>query len=181
MVISLGPEGPATSSPRWRLSTSGLGEPPANGRIGDCCGEDCPFHPGRLPAGLGRCCSRAANRAPIWTVDASPVGLDASPAFAGHPRSAQLGLSSDPVGASDHPPCLALAVKVPPRPAIRQGGRASMTAARTRERPGWDRVPKGRFELPRAFAHYALNVARLPVPPLRPVLGPPLARPLPPR
>lgn len=31
-------------------------------------------------------------------------------------------------------------------------------------------VPKGRFELPRAFAHYALNVARLPVPPLRPDL-----------
>src|SRR5579883_1849151 len=29
------------------------------------------------------------------------------------------------------------------------------------------RVPKGRFELPRANAHYALNVARLPVPPLR--------------
>ncbi len=29
-------------------------------------------------------------------------------------------------------------------------------------------VPKGRFELPRAKAHYALNVARLPVPPLRP-------------
>src|SRR5579883_1178356 len=29
-------------------------------------------------------------------------------------------------------------------------------------------VPKGRFELPRASAHYALNVARLPVPPLRP-------------
>ncbi len=23
-------------------------------------------------------------------------------------------------------------------------------------------VPKGRFELPRAYAHYALNVARLP-------------------
>ena len=28
-------------------------------------------------------------------------------------------------------------------------------------------VPKGRFELPRANAHYALNVARLPIPPLR--------------
>ena len=28
-------------------------------------------------------------------------------------------------------------------------------------------VPKERFELSRAHAHYALNVARLPVPPLR--------------
>src|SRR5689334_14575405 len=33
------------------------------------------------------------------------------------------------------------------------------------------RVPKGGFEPPRAFAHYALNVARLPVPPLRPAAG----------
>src|SRR5829696_4159792 len=41
--------GPATSSPSWRLSTSGLGEQPANGRFGDCCGEDCPFHPGGRP------------------------------------------------------------------------------------------------------------------------------------
>ncbi|MEA2593574.1 MAG: hypothetical protein QOF01_43, partial [Thermomicrobiales bacterium] len=30
-----------------------------------------------------------------------------------------------------------------------------------------DPVPKGRFELPRVYTHYALNVARLPVPPLR--------------
>jgi hypothetical protein len=28
-------------------------------------------------------------------------------------------------------------------------------------------VPKGRFELPRPYGHYALNVARLPIPPLR--------------
>ena len=37
-------------------------------------------------------------------------------------------------------------------------------------------VPKGRLELPRALAHYALNVARLPIPPLRhvePARGPP--------
>src|SRR5437870_2356594 len=34
-------------------------------------------------------------------------------------------------------------------------------------RAGLERVPKGRFELPRANAHYALNVARLPIPPLR--------------
>ena len=28
-------------------------------------------------------------------------------------------------------------------------------------------MPKGRFELPRGYPHYALNVARLPIPPLR--------------
>jgi hypothetical protein len=28
-------------------------------------------------------------------------------------------------------------------------------------------VPKGRLELPRPYGHYALNVARLPIPPLR--------------
>src|SRR5215212_4655931 len=38
--------------------------------------------------------------------------------------------------------------------------------------PSESAVPKGRFELPRGYPHYALNVARLPVPPLRPVLRP---------
>ena len=37
-------------------------------------------------------------------------------------------------------------------------------------RPSKSAVPKGRFELPRGYPHYALNVARLPVPPLRLVL-----------
>src|SRR5215203_5654075 len=76
MVISLGPkQGPATSSPSWRLSTSGLGEQPASGRFGDCCGEDCPFHPGGRPPvwslllsrGTPRAnldCRRAVSRAP---------------------------------------------------------------------------------------------------------------------
>src|SRR5687767_6826854 len=40
-------------------------------------------------------------------------------------------------------------------------------------------VPKGRFELPRGYPHYALNVARLPVPPLRLVLCPPSTGPEP--
>jgi hypothetical protein len=44
MVIYLGPDGPATASPWWLLSTFGLGEQPDSGRIGDCCGEDYPFH-----------------------------------------------------------------------------------------------------------------------------------------
>src|ERR671917_169370 len=67
--------GPATSSPSWRLSTSGLGEQPASGRFGDCCGEDCPFHPGGCPPvwslllsrGTPRAnldCRRAGDRAP---------------------------------------------------------------------------------------------------------------------
>src|SRR5215213_2630039 len=38
-------------------------------------------------------------------------------------------------------------------------------------------VPKGRFELPRGYPHYALNVARLPVPPLRLVMRPPSTGP----
>ena len=33
--------------------------------------------------------------------------------------------------------------------------------------PGRSRVPKRGLEPRRAFAHYALNVARLPIPPLR--------------
>src|SRR5215213_326710 len=68
-------KGPATSSPSWRLSTSGLGEQPASGRFGDCCGEDCPFHPGGAPPvwslllsrGTPRAnldCRRAVSRAP---------------------------------------------------------------------------------------------------------------------
>ena len=48
-------------------------------------------------------------------------------------------------------------------PATRSGAADGRSAIRHRFGP----VPKGRFELPRAFAHYALNVARLPVPPLR--------------
>ena len=50
-----------------------------------------------------------------------------------------------------------------PRPITRQGSA----------------VPKGRFELPRGYPHYALNVARLPVPPLRLVLRPPSRGPEP--
>jgi hypothetical protein len=67
--------GPATSSPSWRLSTSGLGEQPASGRFGDCCGEDCPFHSGAsapawsllLSRGMPRAnldCRRPVSRAP---------------------------------------------------------------------------------------------------------------------
>ena len=83
-------KGPATSSPSWRLSTSGLGEQPASGRFGDCCGEDCPFHPGK-PVLV----SVALARSPTRQSGLSTRGLPrASPAFTGHPCSVQLGLSS---------------------------------------------------------------------------------------
>ena len=51
MVISLGSGlEPAAPSPRRLLSTFGLDKQSANGRIGDCCGEDCPFHSRRVAA-----------------------------------------------------------------------------------------------------------------------------------
>src|SRR5215213_3312553 len=56
-------KGPATSSPSWRLSTSGLGEQPVSGRFGDCCGEDCPFHPGGCPSVWSLLLSRGTPRA----------------------------------------------------------------------------------------------------------------------
>ena len=93
--------GPATSSPSWRLSTFGLGEQPDNGRIGDCCGEDCPFH--------SRRCRHWRAFVAVALVHVNrerQSGLSTcfhvSPAFTGHPCSVQLGLSSRPK-ASDHP------------------------------------------------------------------------------
>ena len=93
--------------------------------------------------------------APIWTVDGSPR----LPGFHRAPRSTQLGLSSDP-WASDHPSS--------------QHHAAMLLAHHLskyrphRGRCGQHVVPKGRLELPRPYEHYALNVARLPIPPLRP-------------
>src|SRR5215203_221171 len=79
MVISLGPkQGPATSSPSWRLSTSGLGEQPASGRFGDCCGEDYPFHPGGGPPVWSLLLSRGMPRANLdcrRTVSRTPPRL----------------------------------------------------------------------------------------------------------
>jgi hypothetical protein len=93
---------------------------------------------------------------PIWTVN---VTNHASPAFTGHPCSMQLGLSSDPRGASDHS-------SLPYRQRIRMlrstspscGDGMQPISGCVRD----DAVPKGRFELPRGYPHYALNVARLP-------------------
>ncbi len=141
------PIGLATSSPSWLLSTSDLGEQPASGRIGDCCGEDCPFQP--VPTnrfGNGFCCSHA---------EACLSGLStrqnrAALAFTRHPCSVQLGLSSGSrMGSSGHPQLTVVQF------ACQRAGIE------------FDPVPRGRFELPRGYPHYALNVARLPVPPHR--------------
>ena len=91
-IISLG----LATGRRWirrLLSTFGLGEQPACGRIGDCCGEDCPFQPRRpKPAWNGFCCSRVETTRRCGLSTLESVSL----AFARHPRSMQLGLSSRP-------------------------------------------------------------------------------------
>ena len=95
-------------------------------------------------------------------------------AFARHPRSVQLGLSS-----SAEAPATILAHPIPQlsRCETHVGDGLWMTSDGSRNRPithgpspitrCGSAVPKGRFELPRGHPHYALNVARLPVPPLR--------------
>ncbi len=145
-------------------------------------------HPKARP---GLCCSRTPKRAPIWTVDAI---TRASLAFTRHPCSVQLGLSSDPSGEGQRPcPCPLRShsfLKVRPRQARCCAGRkrpkhdslytngVRMSPERGSHRPvrktkttgikpAVSLVPKGRFELPRGYPHYALNVARLPIPPLR--------------
>ena len=166
-------KGPATSSPSWRLSTSGLGEQPASGRFGDCCGEDCPFHPGK-PVLV----SVALARSPARQSGLSTRGLPrASPAFTGHPCSVQLGLSSGaetPATILAHPSsgyqCAGPRSKQPPSAVVSAWGALCLRRSA---------VPKGRFELPRGYPHYALNVARLPVPPLRLVVRPPSRGPEP--
>ena len=88
--------------------------------------------------------------------------LHVSPAFTGHPCSVQLGLSSRPK-ASDHPFSLQARQLSKCEPAMT----ASRSVVISLAKPPTEMVPKGRFELPRGYPHYALNVARLPVPPLR--------------
>ena len=71
--------------------------------------------------------------------------------------------------ASDHP-CPLHASVVNVRARSMRGDADATSALHHRSESA---VPKGRFELPRGYPHYALNVARLPVPPLRLVLRPP--------
>jgi hypothetical protein len=186
MVISLGPKkGPATSSPSWRLSTSGLGEQPASGRFGDCCGEDCPFHPGGGPPVWSLLLSRGLPRA---NLDCRRAVSRAPPRLS--PGTRALCSSDFPLAPKRQRPSL-------PTPCLGcqcagrlgwQGGRVSRCQGNTFTPspchpatlpPSPSAVPKGRFELPRGYPHYALNVARLPVPPLRLVLRPPSTGPEP--
>ena len=158
MVISLGPLGPATSSPSWRLSTSGLGEQPASGRFGDCCGEDCPFHPGGRPPVWSLLLSRGTPRA---NLDCRRAVSRAPPRLS--PGTRALCSSDFPLAPKRQRPSL-------PTPCL---------GCQSADARGRLTVPKGRFELPRGYPHYALNVARLPVPPLRPVVRPPFDGPEP--
>jgi hypothetical protein len=144
--------------------------------------------------GSGLCCSHTPKRVPIWTVDAT---YRTSLAFTRHPCSAQLGLSSEPsCGSPATMPFASVShsfLKVRSRVAQpfrfvavarKQGylytnqpslSRHSAVIAtcplpgKENGGPHWSAVsvPKGRFELPRGYPHYALNVARLPIPPLR--------------
>src|SRR3954470_521875 len=143
--LSRPPEGPATSSPSWRLSTSGLGEQPASGRFGDCCGEDCPFHPGGDPPVWSLLLSRGMPRA---NLDCRRAVSRAPPRLS--PGTRALCSSDFPLAPKRQRPSL-------PNPCLGCQCAGRLPSA----------VPKGRFELPRGYPHYALNVARLPVPPLR--------------
>ena len=119
-----------------------------------------PVSPGTRP--VRHCCSRAVARPPArpgpWARSAglsAPVG--ASPAFAGHPA----------LCCSDFP--LRIAPQRPSRSFtpinLVKGPHASSACGI----PicGNDMVPKEGFEPSRPNGHYALNVARLPIPPLR--------------
>jgi len=85
---------------RRLLSSFGLGEQPAGGRIGDCCGEDCPFQPSGPKTEtewfLLLSCPKTRQ-------SGLSTSEDASLAFTRHPRSMQLGLSSGPYRSSDRP------------------------------------------------------------------------------
>lgn len=168
MAISLRPEsGRAASSLSRLLSTFGLGEPPsattraACDRIGDCSREDCPFHPARRSGRHRFCCSRVVPHAPapmrkrrrLGTVS---ISRRCCPGFRRAPCSVLLGLSSGARAPAailpDTPCCLVNA----PHHVMR--GRPSGIGRM---------VPKEGFEPSRPYGHYALNVARLPIPPLR--------------
>jgi hypothetical protein len=100
-IISLGPK-TGCSSRRQLLSTSGLGEQPDNGRFGDCCGEDCPFHSQhhRFPGNVGLVSVALA----LARANLDCRRRNVSPAFTGHPCSVQLGLSSSRSQRSPFPP-----------------------------------------------------------------------------
>ena len=127
MVISLGPiiwgAGYLVTSVAAltldRTAFQPFGEPPAGGPVGDCCGEDCPFHSVYLLGpwalqdnGTGLCCShrrliRHQTPVPMWTVRARDQALP--PLNAGHPALCSSDFPLPSREDSDHPaaPCLA--------------------------------------------------------------------------
>src|SRR5215212_2433609 len=177
--LSRPPKGPATSSPSWRLSTSGLGEQPASGRFGDCCGEDCPFHLGGDPPVWSLLLSRGLPHANLDCRRAVPR---APPRLS--PGTRALCSSDFPLAPKRQRPSLPTPCLGCQRAAASpwmsgcegvevSGDTLTPSPCHPETRsPSESAVPKGRFELPRGYPHYALNVARLPVPPLRPVLRP---------
>jgi hypothetical protein len=112
------------------LSTFDLGEPPDNGRIGDCCREDCPFQPVRVAA-PGLVSVALAPVARCANLDCRPVSPPASLAFTRHPALC----SSDFPRTTFPPPATILS---PLSLACQRAGSFLPTT-----------VPKGRFELPR--------------------------------
>jgi hypothetical protein len=153
MIISLGPK-TGHASRQWLLSTSGLGEPPHNGRFGDCCGEDCPFHPWRRPKPpLGTVSVALTRRA---RADLDCRRSSRRPGFHRAPSlcAARTFLWRN---ASDHPSARILGCQRAGRAVDGGANRPSDSCRST-----GSLVPKGRFELPRGYPHYALNVARLP-------------------
>src|SRR5215204_1001969 len=177
MVISLGP-----NRDRPRRHLRGGSRLPAS--ASNLLAADSEIAAGRIalftpavPRRFGLCCSRAACRAPIWTVDArSPVRL---PGFHRAPVLYAARTFLWRRNASDHP-CPPHASVVNVRDSTGVIGFGCWVMGRILDpspmtyhpSPSPSAVPKGRFELPRGYPHYALNVARLPVPPLRLVVGP---------
>ena len=164
MVISLGP---FRDRPRRRLRDgSRLPASASNLQAADseiAAGRIALFTPA-VAHRPGLCCSHAANRAPIWTVDTRLPGY--LPGFHRAPTLCAARTFLWRRDASDHP--------CPPFLKFSRCRTSLETdPIRRGQRMGWIRclrrsaVPKGRFELPRGYPHYALNVARLPVPPLR--------------
>ena len=183
MVISLGPQ---RDRPRRHLR--GGSRLPAS--ASNLLAADSEIAAGRIalftPVNrFGLCCSRAARRAPIWTVDARfPARL---PGFHRAPVLCAARTFLWRQNASDHPcPPHASVVNVRDPPEVMRNGCQVMgrifRPITFDLRPITQQasaVPKGRFELPRGYPHYALNVARLPVPPLRLVQCPPPTGPEP--
>ncbi len=153
--------GRAASSPSRLLSTFGLGEPPSATGIG-CVRPDRRLQQGGLPVSSGPpkrparfCCSQAVAHPPAC------AGLSArcraSPAFAGHPAlcCSDFPLRLSPQRPSCPTPRIALSMRRTCHACTASGGLRKL-------------VPKEGFEPSRPYGHYALNVARLPIPPLRP-------------